>query len=50
MTARELQKVKNQNAAGNFRDLQGNFQLLMNLLIRDEQSRLGDNQYRPATL
>ena len=35
VTARELQKVKNQNAAGNFRDLQGNFQLLMNLLIRE---------------
>ena len=35
VTDRELQKVKNQNAAGNFRDLQGNFQLLMNLLIRE---------------
>ena len=35
VTARELQKVKNQNAAGNVRDLQGNFQLLMNLLIRE---------------
>ena len=35
VTERELQKVKNQNAASNFRDLQGNFQLMMNLLIRD---------------
>ena len=35
VTDRELQKVKNQNAASNFRDLQGNFQLMMNLLIRD---------------
>ena len=32
---RELQKVKNQNAAGNFRNLQGNFQLMMQLLIRE---------------
>ena len=32
---RELQKVKNQNAAGNFRGLQGNFQLMMQLLIRE---------------
>ena len=35
VTDRELQKVKNQNAASNFRDLQGNFQLMMNLLIRE---------------
>ena len=27
--------MKNQNAAGNFRDLRGNFQLMMNLLIRE---------------
>ena len=32
---RELQKVKNQNAAGIFRDLEGNFQLMMQLLIRE---------------
>ena len=32
---RELQKVKNQNAAGTFRDLQGNFYLMMQLLIRE---------------
>ena len=32
---RELQKVKNQNAASNFRDLRGNFQLMMQLLIRE---------------
>ena len=32
---RELQKVKNQNAASTFRDLQGNFQLMMQLLIRE---------------
>ena len=32
---RELQKVKNQNAAGNFRGLRGNFQLMMQLLIRE---------------
>ena len=32
---RELQKVKNQNAAGTFRDLEGNFQLMMQLLIRE---------------
>ena len=32
---RELQKVKNQNAAGNFRSLRGNFQLMMQLLIRE---------------
>ena len=32
---RELQKVKNQNAAGNFRNLRGNFQLMMQLLIRE---------------
>ena len=32
---RELQKVKNQNAAGNFRDLRGNFQLMMQLLMRE---------------
>ena len=33
--ARELQKVKNQNAASTFRDLQGNFQLMVQLLIRE---------------
>ena len=33
--SRELQKVKNQNAAGTFRDLEGNFQLMMQLLIRE---------------
>ena len=32
---RELRKVKNQNAAGNFRDLQGNFRLMMQLLMRE---------------
>ena len=32
---RELQKVKNQNAAGTFRDLQSNFGLMMQLLIRE---------------
>jgi predicted Zn-dependent peptidase len=32
---RELQKVKNQNAASTFRDLRGNFQLMMQLLIRE---------------
>ena len=32
---RELQKVKNQNAAGTFRDLRGNFQLMMQLLFRE---------------
>ena len=32
---RELQKVKNQNAASNFRDLQGNFQLMVQLLVRE---------------
>ena len=32
---RELQKVKNQNAASTFRDLQGNFQLMVQLLIRE---------------
>ena len=32
---RELQKVKNQNAASTFRDLEGNFQLMMQLLIRE---------------
>ena len=32
---RELQKVKNQNAASTFRDLQGNFSLMMQLLIRE---------------
>ena len=32
---RELQKVKNQNAASNFRDLRGNFQLMLQLLIRE---------------
>ena len=32
---RELQKVKNQNAASNFRDLRGNFQLMMQLLMRE---------------
>ena len=32
---RELQKVKNQNAAGTFRDLQGNFYLMMQLLMRE---------------
>ena len=31
----ELQKVKNQNAASTFRDLQGNFQLMMQLLFRE---------------
>ena len=31
---RELWKVKNQNAAGNFRDLQGNFRLMVQLLMR----------------
>ena len=32
---RELQKVKNQNAANYFRGLEGNFQLMMQLLIRE---------------
>ena len=32
---RELQKVKNQNAASTFRDLEGNFQLMVQLLIRE---------------
>ena len=32
---RELQKVKNQNAASTFRALEGNFQLMMQLLIRE---------------
>ncbi len=32
---RELQKVKNQNAANDFRGLEGNFQLMMQLLIRE---------------
>ena len=32
---RELQKVKNQNAASTFRDLRGNFQLMMQLLFRE---------------
>ena len=32
---RELQKVKNQNAASTFRDLQGNFQLMIQLLFRE---------------
>jgi predicted Zn-dependent peptidase len=33
--ARELQKVKNQNAASDFRRLQNNFNLMLQLLIRD---------------
>ncbi len=33
--ARELQKVKNQNAASNFRQLQGNFFLMYSLLMRE---------------
>ena len=33
--ARELQKVKNQNAADTFRGLRGNFGLMMQLLIRE---------------
>ena len=33
--SRELQKVKNQNAASTFRNLEGNFQLMMQLLIRE---------------
>ena len=33
--ARELQKVKNQNAARTFRDLDSNFGLMMQLLIRE---------------
>ena len=32
---RELQKVKNQNAAGTFRGLQNNFGLMMQLLVRE---------------
>ena len=32
---RELQKVKNQNAARNFRELRGNFQLMLQLLVRE---------------
>jgi len=32
---RELQKVKNQNAASNFRELQANFMLMYRLLMRD---------------
>ena len=32
---RELQKVKNQNAAGTFRDLRSNYGLMMQLLIRE---------------
>ena len=32
---RELRKVKNQNAANNFRGLRGNYQLMMQLLIRE---------------
>ncbi|MGH9900819.1 MAG: M16 family metallopeptidase [Pyrinomonadaceae bacterium] len=33
--AQELQKVKNQNAAGDFRRLQSNFALMVQLLLRD---------------
>jgi len=33
--ARELQKVKNQNAASNFRQLQGNFFLMYSMLMRE---------------
>jgi predicted Zn-dependent peptidase len=33
--SRELQKVKNQNAASTFRDLRGNFQLMVQLLVRE---------------
>ena len=33
--SRELQKVKNQNAASNFRELRSNFFLMYSLLIRD---------------
>jgi predicted Zn-dependent peptidase len=33
--ANELQKVKNQNAAGDFRKLQSNFFLMLQLLVRD---------------
>ena len=35
VTDRELQKVKNQNAANDFRGLEENFQLMMQLLIRE---------------
>lgn len=35
ISERELQKVKNQNAASNFRSLQSNFALMLQLLIRE---------------
>ncbi|HEV2707953.1 MAG TPA: pitrilysin family protein [Pyrinomonadaceae bacterium] len=35
VSAEELQKVKNQNAAGDFRRLQSNFFLMIQLLLRD---------------
>ncbi len=35
VSERELQKVKNQNAASNFRALQSNFALMLQLLIRE---------------
>ncbi len=35
VSAEELQKVKNQNAAGDFRRLQSNFFLMLQLLLRD---------------
>ena len=35
VSERELQKVKNQNAAGNFRSLRSNFGLMLQLLVRE---------------
>ena len=46
--ANELQKVKNQYAANNFRGIQSNFGLMVQLLLRDNDSRLGDHQHRPG--
>ena len=49
--ANELQKVKNQYAANNFRSIQANFGLMVQLLLRDANPRLGDNQHgsRPSS-
>ena len=48
VTDRELQKVKNQNAANDFRGLEGNFQLMMQLLIRENNRGWGTINTDPA--
>jgi predicted Zn-dependent peptidase len=50
VTAEELQKVKNQNAAADFRRLQSNFNLMLQLLFRDNYRRWETINTDPAKI